>query len=208
MKVEWPPMKHNDYTGLAAEVYRLYLDVFWDKFGLPRGLADLVGHHGEALCESEYRALGEKHYTDSLLICVRNAAYSAARAADRWDNLKPMRLEPPILDYGCGVGFTCLYLEKSGLAPCYGHDLEGLQTQVAESVGVKAWGGEPVNTVLCLNMLEHVPQPVDILKNLRKLTPRVIANICTSPKHTHIASEDDLLQCKRMLVDTGCLYGH
>lgn len=204
MRIQWPKMRHLSYNG-TGDLYANYLDVFARRFGLSPGLADMLAHYGEELCESEYRAIGKSSYTTSLMTCVRNAMYQASVAEERMARFLQLGLTPPVLDYGCGVGLMCLYMESHGVAPCYGHDLSGLQTVVAASAGVKQWTQQPVATITCMNVLEHTEDPVAILTDLRQ-RGRVIANICTGKKHVHIAPEVKLMECKRMLEDSGTLY--
>lgn len=204
MRIPWPRMKHLSYNGTAA-IYRDYLSVFEGQFGLSRGLADMLAHYGEEACEAEFRAIGSRVYTGSLLTCVRNAMYQAAVVEERYERLIQLGIKTPVLDYGCGVGFLCRYLESRGIEPCYGYELSGLQTKVAGAAGVMLWTRQPVATVTCFNVLEHESDPVMMLNRLRQYG-RVIANICTGKKHAHIASEDKLMECKRMLESDGGLY--
>ena len=72
---------------------------------------------------------------------------------------------------------------------------------------IKQWNLEHVETALCINVLEHVTDPVTLLERLYTFSKRVIANVCMDEKEkSHIASRSDLERCRIILEKRGGLY--
>jgi hypothetical protein len=195
---------------LDHELWDIYAQEFQDRWGIDRKVSLLVGAVGKSVFAAEYKDHGEQTYRDSVILPIRNAFYAASVMEHRWSQFKTMQIVGPILDYGCGVGLQLLYMKRKGFKQLYGFELPGIQHSVMESVfkkeGIGVWNGEPVKTVICMNVLEHVGDPVALLNKLVQ-TGRVIANICTDRHDSpHVAPEDQLEKCRRILEDQGTLY--
>lgn len=65
-----------------------------------------------------------------------------------------------VLDYGGGTGLYIPDVENKYVYEISHNKLE---------TGVKQWGGEPVDLVMCCHLLEHVSDPVGLVKELRLL---------------------------------------
>lgn len=196
----------------SAAILREYHDIFERRFNIGHKASYDIGAHGKALFAAEYTANGGDAYTRSVVLPIRNAFYNAGQIDARWAFLSKMRIEEPVLDYGCGVGFMLLWMERIGYRRLYGYELPGVQHDVmAEAFkahGVAQWApDEPVETILCINVLEHVPDPVGKLHYLKSLAKRVIANVCMDDDSPHVAKPESLERCAKLLKGWGTLYG-
>ena len=172
---------------------------------------------GGELCDMEFTARGLASYSDSVIIPFRNALYQMFMLEKRWEHLREMGIMEPVLEYGCGVGLLLLHLKRVGKNDLYGYELPGIQQEImAEAFrrhGIKVWDDSMdirFNTVICINVLEHVADPVRLLRKLYKLSNRVIANICIDPDDhkqiPHIANPDALRECEKVLRSRNSLY--
>lgn len=194
----------------AADVWNVYANEFKERWGIDHAVSAVVGARSKSIFAAEFHEHGAKSYKSSVILPIRNAFYAASQADERWEKLSGAALVEPILDYGCGVGVQLLWLKRHGFRDLYGHELPGIQRSIMASVfqkhGINVWAGEPVKTILCLNVLEHVADPVAMLTGLMKEGRRVIANICTDHDSPHIAPHDKLEECRKMLEASGGLY--
>ncbi|MHC4621455.1 MAG: class I SAM-dependent methyltransferase [Planctomycetota bacterium] len=136
----------------------------------------------------------------------------------RWYWIREMGVMSPVLDYGCGVGFFSVWLHNKGYKDLHGYELPGVQREIMVEAfrprGIKVWDndGGGFNTVLCLNVLEHVEHPLALLERLYELGKRVIADICIDEhdkmQGPHIAPVDELRECERILRKRRGLYEH
>lgn len=192
------------------DVWQEYADVFNALWGIAEKDAVTVGANCKTLCQAEYTERGDASYADSVLVPLRNAVYSASVLDGRWTVLSKMKLVEPILDYGCGVGALLVYLRRMGFNDVMGHELDGIQKKVMREAfkanQIREWDGQQVETILCMNVLEHVVDPVTMLKYLMTVGKRVIANVCTAEGPSHIASHESLEECRKMLQEAGTLF--
>lgn len=194
----------------AVDVWGVYADEFRRRWGIDRDVAAVIGARAKSVFSAEFKEHGAESYRTSVLLPIRNAFYGASVIDGRWERLAPMGLVEPVLDYGCGVGLMLVWMKKHGFTDLFGYEVPGIQREIMASVfgkhGIKPWSGEPVNTVTCINVLEHVADPVAMLTGLMKEGRRVIANICTDHDSPHIAPHDKLEECRKMLEAHGGLY--
>jgi len=86
-----------------------------------------------------------------------------------------------ILDLGCATGGYCLALARQGRR-CTGVDVNAAYVERARAAGVDAHHVEPgaplpladasVDTVLLFEVLEHVPEPLPLLREARRVARR------------------------------------
>lgn len=198
---------------LAIRIWRDYAEIFRRRWGIGMQSAAYLGAESKNVFAAEYRERGARAYRDSIILPIRNAAYACTVLPHRWPILQTFHVEPPVLDYGCGVGATALWLRAKGIPSC-GYELPGVQRSIMreafETHGVGEWKGESVETVLCLNVLEHVRQPLALLKRLQKIGKRVIANPGKEDDEhldaPHIAPHGQLEECRRILEKEGGLF--
>lgn len=194
----------------CLDLWNVYADEFMRRWGIDRQVAALVGARGKQVFAAEFYEHGGNAYRDSVLLPIRNAWYAAAAVMDRWEILKMLDPSKSLLDYGCGVGMQLLFLRQHGFTDLYAHDIPGIQHDVMQSVteryGIAQWDGRKVETVICINVLEHVENPVELLTTLMQIGTRVIANICLDHDTPHIAPEAELEKCRTMLTEHGGLY--
>lgn len=200
----------NFYSPLSVDLWNVYADEFKRRWDIDREVSAMFGARGKKVFAAEFKERGAATYRDSVLLPIRNAFYSASVMKTRWQHLSGMNLSEPILDYGCGVGFTLMWLKRQGFNDLYAHELDGVQGEVMRAVtgpaGIKEWHGERMGTVLCINVLEHVNDPVSLLDKLLGIGNRVIANICTDDDAPHIASHAELEKCRAILESKETLY--
>lgn len=178
-------------SDLCWEIYTEYLGAFNRLWGLNTGECLWSGIN-RTLFTAEFMENGPEVYSKSILLPLRNAFYSMCVMGNRWENhLSKKELKTPLLDYGCGVGFSLVYLKKKGFKNLYGYELPGPQHRVMSEVlrhnGIKLWRGEKMETVLCSHVLEHVEDPEALLEKLRGIGNQLYANCDESPDPAHIA---------------------
>ena len=200
-------IRHTEMSKDAERIYDLYQVEFNRRWGIDSIWSELIGGSGKQLFAAEFSEHGEEAYRRSVVLPIRNAYYQAHVADERWETLSKLKLSEPILDYGCGVGYLCSWLKSRGFNKVYGYDLSGIQFDVAKSVGVVPWNKEPVNTILCINVLEHLEKPKELLRELIETGARIIANVCEDEgEKSHVASIADMKECKRIIQCVGYLY--
>lgn len=190
-----------------------YIAAFTRRWGMTRDEVIDIGCAGKTLFAAEFKERGPHAYIDSVVLPIRNACYMAAKMESRWDGFSKFTINQPVLDYGCGVGFMLMWLNRIGFTRLYGHELLGIQRDVMLEVckphGIRPWGdGEKVDTVLCMNVLEHLKHPVEELVRMKSLGKQVIANVCLDEDdEPHIAPMEARLECARLLKEWGTFYG-
>lgn len=192
----------------AGEIWQQYCAIFKQRWDLSEDACYNIGLYGKTLASAEFIEHGDACYSSSVVQPIRNAYYNSGRIDYRWERIGRMGIEEPVLDYGCGVGFLLLWMKRVGFTRLYGHELEGVTKRVATDAGIEWWKpGYKVSTVLCINVLEHLPDPVGTLLYLKNFSPCVIANT-NMDRHEdqHIAPEAELTRCTEMLREWGTLY--
>lgn len=198
---------------LSVRLWRDYADIFRRRWGIEMKSAAYLGAESKSVFAAEFRERGARAYRDSIILPIRNAAYACTVVRHRWRILQGLDLKPPILDYGCGVGVTAIWLKMKGLDSC-GYELPGVQRKVMKDAfkmhGVGEWHGGPVETVLCLNVLEHVRNPLALLRRLQKIGKRVVANPGKEDDdhldEPHIAPRGQLEKCRAIMEAEGGLF--
>jgi hypothetical protein len=192
-------VKHYDLTNFdpeAQELWDEYAEVFEELWGINRVQSSFLGGVGKALLEAEFREHGDRAFELSVAQPFRNAYYMAASIHKRWAALQAAAIEEPILDYGCGIGFTLVWLAKKGYKNLYGYDVPGptrkVMLHIFKDYGIQFWDDQPVKTILCINVLEHLPRPAASLNWLRQ-RGRVLANICVDDDAGNVASREECL---------------
>lgn len=198
------------YSSLAAEIWNEYAAEFQRRWGIDNEVSAIIGARSKTVWAAEYAENGDLAYRTSVILPIRNAFYAASAIDKRWDVLRGMQLEEPILDYGCGVGYQLLWLRRQGFRQLFGYEVQGVQRKVlvamTEKRNIHMWKNEKVATVLCTNMLEHVSDPVGMLNKLLDTGKRVIANVCMSRDASHIAPYEELDKCRAILESRGTFY--
>jgi len=195
-----------------------YLKIFKERWGLDRETCERVAMDAGDIFEAEFQEFGTEAYARSVVLPIRNAVYQAIMLPHRWAEFRKIGISDPVLDYGCGVGLLSNWLWHKGHREIYGYEPPGVQQEImARSFdgkdGIYAWDGKTpghFNTVICINVLEHVEDPVALLNKLYKLSNRVIANVHIDeedrPKGSHIASKESMRECKKVLERAGTLF--
>lgn len=206
-------MTYEFQSDRCARIWKEYAAIFKSRWGINEIESWFIGSYSKKLFAAEFRERGRQVYHDSLLIPIRNAWYASHVTEMRWKNFtERFRITEPILDYGCGVGFLLVFLSEIGFTELYGYELGGIQRDIfldmAIPRGIKHEESPPnISTTFCLNVLEHVQDPVTLLKKLKRNSAQVIANICMDRDDSpHIAPLESLKQCKSMLEEWGTLY--
>lgn len=196
----------------SESIWKEYAAIFSRRWGMTQEDVTDIGCAGKTLFAAEFKEHGALAYSDSVVLPIRNACYMAAKMEGRWETLRKLDIKSPVLDYGCGVGFQLLWLDRIGFDRLCGHELPGIQRDIALEAfkphGIKPWGeGEPVETVLCTNVLEHLPDPVATLTYLKTIGRRVVANVCLdTDDEPHIAPMAERMKCAELLRSWGTLY--
>jgi methyltransferase family protein len=190
-----------DWDPRITRIYMEYFDLFRARCH-DWTLTDfyLAGLAGRSLIEAEYTEHGPDYYRTSLAIAVRNVFYQACRMTERWRILRGMGLREPILEFGCGVGFMLRWFQEHGLHNLAGLEVPGFQRSLVEPYLARhgilmpealtgRWG-----TIVCINVLEHLPDPMATLTELRAHTDHVIANCDDHDGPGHDASTRDARQ--------------
>jgi SAM-dependent methyltransferase len=200
-------IRFRDISDDATDVYAVFQGEFERRWDIKPVWSEIIGAAGKQLFAAEFSELGPASYKQSVVLAIRNAYYQAYNIDKRWNQLKEFELREPILDYGCGVGYLCAWLKSKGFKTVYGYDLPGIQFDIAKRAGVVPWDKQPVNTILCLNVLEHIEEPKKLLRELIETGARVIANVDDDTSEvSHIASAEDVKECKRIIQCAGQLF--
>jgi hypothetical protein len=191
----------------AGPIYDEYLRVFERRWGIGMQEAVALGAYAKPALSAEFEIRGKAMYQDSVLMAIRNACYQAHTAKLRYHSLEQMGLEKNVFDYGCGIGFLTKYMTAAG-HDAVGYDLPGVQTDIANAVGCRIQEPTPENlkgrTIICLNVIEHLEEPLAFTRDLLETGCRVIANVCMDRcDKQHIAPYEELLQCRALLAESG-----
>jgi 2-polyprenyl-3-methyl-5-hydroxy-6-metoxy-1,4-benzoquinol methylase len=103
---------------------------------------------------------------------------------------------PEILEIGCGTGQLAEYLRDEGYTKYFGFDFSSEAIALAnERSGIKFMQGDALdsslykklhfNTVICLEVLEHIKQDIKIIKNLSRGT-RIIFSVPNFDAPSHV----------------------
>jgi hypothetical protein len=161
-----------------------------------------LGVSAKPLLGAEFTYGGTDMYKNSVILPIRNLVYTASVMDLRADTLDDIKLDEPILDYGCGVGFTLLYLKRRGYKELYGYEVPGVQCELAteylDAHGIKMGVPDKPGTVMCNNVLEHVESPMETLGYLRAMGGRLLANCCDTDDIDHIAPTEE----RRAVIDS------
>ena len=182
---------------LPQEIYVQYLEIFEELWGIAPERSVIVGEHGNGLFEAEFQEHGSEAYLYSVVQPIRNAWYSAFCMQDRWDRwLSKLEIAPPVLDFGCGVGFQLRWLEEFGHEDLWGLDL-GVTQKVLQKMGERSeiqsvdiahqTGAPKFNTIFCIHVLEHTADPMGLLRYLRSFGAKLYAGCVLTEGHGHIA---------------------
>lgn len=214
--LELPPLIDRLCTPRALDMWSMYAAIVQRQIGLNERVCDYLGAIGADVGIEDFKLKGPDYYRTSLIPPIRNMWYSAANIEWRWKQLKlHHKLVEPILDYGCGVGFTAVWLKEVGEHEnVWGWDVPGLQQRIcAEAFRMKEiewWNEHTPNrfgTIICLNVLEHVCDPLYVLQHLREMTPNLIANCDVGEDGDHVASVDTRMAVVKELVEAGQHFG-
>jgi hypothetical protein len=113
---------------------------------------------------------------------------------------KHVRTDSPILDVGCGRGFTVAHLREMGFSGCRGVELAAIKPLSGLESFVKT--GLPAGdlpsaeraafrTLLLLDVIEHVPDPVPFLRQLAVDFPGVKSVVLNVPARQELWSNYD-----------------
>jgi 2-polyprenyl-3-methyl-5-hydroxy-6-metoxy-1,4-benzoquinol methylase len=154
-----------------------------------------------------YREYPFHHLADAKVNWMLRAMYGRQLARLRAAGLQK---DHAILDFGCGDGLFLQYLRDRGYAHAHGYD------EYSERFADKSVLGRTYDCVMTQDVLEHVPEPWDFLRDMRaRLKPKGVLALGTpnaeaielgdpegyvhplhQPYHRHIFSQ-------RMLVSLG-----
>jgi len=209
--LQLPPLLPNLAQPEHWAIWLEYCEEFKSHLGLDSDTCDYLGCIGAELGVADFKLYGMEYYSTSFIPAVRNAWYMAATMPARWAKLECHDLVEPILDYGCGVGYTLRWLKEMGYDDLWGWDVPGVQSNIAMTVlskyDIKWWDSrlDPARfgTILCINTLEHVPEPMETLKWLRSISDNVIANCDVGESGDHVASVGERMQVMEELVKAG-----
>ncbi len=137
-----------------------------------------------------YAAPHRRLQLESLAFAVPPPRLTAAeRLAIRWLGEHAPR-GAQVIDCGCGAGRFLRALERAGLRAC-GVEVSGSLVDLLRRCGLEAirgtatdfeWEGPAPYAITLFEVIEHIPDPVEVMKTLRRRFPeaRVLAS-CPSP---------------------------
>ena len=185
----------------AQDIWLEYASYFNNKWRLKYDDIVDIGRTGDVVFSAEFSEHGVNAYRTSIVQPIRNAYYNSHRIVRRSANFDHFEIVEPVLDYGCGCGFVLRWLQlEHGLTELYGTDVEGVQSSVFREFfadkGVKWWARDDkptkFGTIICLNVLEHIDNPTEVLTYLRSMCSNLIANCDESDeKDEHIVSMEE-----------------
>lgn len=222
---ETDPERIQAHSPMGTEIssaqllmWDIYFKIFRERWGLDPKVCEQIGITAADVFEAEFQEFGTEAYARSVALPIRNAMYQAMMLPYRWAELREVGIADPVLDYGCGVGLLANWLWYKGHRGVYGYEPPGIQQEIMAASfdrkdGIDAWDEKTpdrFSTVICFNVLEHVPDPVGLLNKLYTLSNRVIADVCIDEEDKlqdpHIAPKDALRECAGILHRRGGLY--
>ena len=148
----------------------------------------------DQMAEGYKKAIADFEYMLKTPKCLLHSKLSPAAAfCIRWlSQYLPKKSGEIILDYGCGVGLEMIELKSLGFEPL-GIDVSERAVNILRQNRFKAIQGNTIDcysnswsepsAILLLEVLEHLPDPVDFLHSIHKKFPRVPV-LATSPSLT------------------------
>lgn len=130
----------------------------------------------------EFYSSGYQGFNNSALeVLTRDQEFHDAHRADICREIEKIASRPmkgmSVLDVGCGWAQTLVYFKNKG-AECYGFDPATEAVEHGKSVGLNViqagmdrmdvFGGKKFDVVTLMNVLEHLADPVRVLKEIRE----------------------------------------
>ncbi len=116
------------------------------------------------------------------------------------DTMRRTGAASPVLDLGCGTGITVRHLRARGFE-CYGVDLAVYEPTSPELAGVLSYGQDALGlplawrsqfrTLLLLDVLEHILDPVDFVRRCVAAYPNLAHLVITLPARQELWSNYD-----------------
>jgi SAM-dependent methyltransferase len=145
--------------------------------------------------------MSEEQYAAALPQGIGRNYWHVARNRILWNKLqRTLRPSSCVLDVGCGPGIVVDFLRRKGV-DCFGSDLG---TPVPESAAVAPYlylgqdafqldasFRERVDTLLLMDVLEHLPEPQEFLRTATSAFPNLAAIHVTVPARMEIWSNYD-----------------
>ena len=124
----------EELKAFRADIYKDLCRILEEDYKLTSGEVIKIGEVGNKLFDAEFLALGPPSYMTSVTLPIRNAWFGYQTVFDRWTHwIQKVELVPPILDYGCGVGYGLAYLSfiMEGEPELYGLEPMGVQWNIS-----------------------------------------------------------------------------
>jgi SAM-dependent methyltransferase len=192
---------------IALELWEEYLSIFIREFRLNpqlREFIQLLGGVGAELFSAEFLFGGPEVYKYSIIQAIRNAWHNTTVIHRRWQVCKELEIKEPVLDWGCGVGYMMRYFQEQGIEDVYGWDISPVQCHIMNKVGVATMEKDrKFNTIFCVNMLEHLENPMETLEMLRNMGAKVYANCDITEDIPHITPMKERIKVVRSLHKHG-----
>ena len=181
-------------------------------YGIPANIQRVVGDIGEPVLDANYDLMENMVYTHDILFAIRNLSYGLSMGEQRLEILGKFDLAEPILDYGAGVGTLGIVLHQlRGCKNVWCHEPPGIMRDIMVGylvpMGINIGVPDKPGTVICMNVLEHVEKPMEMLEYLRGLGGRLLANCDTEDNTGHIAPKEERMKVLRSLRERDELYG-
>lgn len=142
--------------------------------------------------KNQYESLYPRHVERHWWHLTRNRIIS--------DAIQSISTEKPqVIDIGCGIGIVLNYLRHKGIK-CYG--FEPSNPELPNNVSKFVWSDGDINkipesirysfnTILLLDVIEHIADPISFLQDLELAFPKVSTVIVTVPARPELWSNFD-----------------